>query len=107
MKQIEGVKLIKHNASNIDILLTKKELMHYPYKLEILLRPPVFMQFAFICLYGNEHIIIISKTKEALKKCINLNKFNEHPRLISMKINNKKYYTGFFEDNENRINNNE
>lgn len=81
--EIEGIKLIQHNANGINDLDDPS----YPYKLEAHFRPPEFMIFAFVSLYGGSEIIVVrGKTKEALEQFIKLNDLRNHPRLTSLTI---------------------
>jgi hypothetical protein len=58
-----------------------------PFKLEASLRPPEFMAFAFIGLYGgSEDIVVRSETKEALEKFLGANELRRHPRLRRLTI---------------------
>ena len=80
---IPGLKLIRHNSSNVDV----PDDPSFPFKLEVLLRPPEFMTLAFVGLYGgSEEVVVRSMTKEALDTFIVLNKLRKHPRLISLTV---------------------
>ena len=59
----------------------------YPYKLTANLRPPEFMQVAFICLHGgSEELVMRGKTPEALNRFIAQNDLRQHPRLHVMLV---------------------
>lgn len=80
---IPGIKLIRHNAGNVN----NPDDPTMPWKLEAHLRPPEFMIFAFIGLYGgSEEIIVRAETREALEKFIEANDFRTHPRLRRLTI---------------------
>lgn len=82
-KVIDGVKLIKHNASGIN----NPDDTSYPYKLEMSLSPPLFMDIAFIGIHGaSEEILVRGKTEEALTELIDLNNFRTHPRLRQLTL---------------------
>ena len=77
---IEGLKLIKHNASGVN----EPDDPSYPFKLMVSLRPPEFMTMAFICMYGGtEEIIVRGMTREALQEFSDRNHLQHHVRLIS------------------------
>jgi len=79
---IEGIKLIRHNARGVDL----PDDPTYPHRLDAILRPPEFMQIAFLLLYGNEEICVRGMTREALEKFVTVNNLRNHPRLISLTI---------------------
>lgn len=82
-KIIKGIKLIKHNASNVNL----EDDPSFPWRLDVSLRPPEFMPFAFISLYeGNEELCVRGKTEEALKEFATMNDLWNHPRKTSLKI---------------------
>lgn len=69
-KEIPGLKLIRHNANGVNI----PDDPSFPFKLEVLCRPPEFMAMAFIAMHGNnEELVVRSKTRAALDKFIELN----------------------------------
>lgn len=79
---IEGVKLIYQTG-----VCDNPDDPSYPWKLEANFRPPEFMNFAFVCLYGgSEEIIVRGKTKEALEQFAKLNNLYNHPRLRALNI---------------------
>jgi len=83
MNDIEGIKLIRHNADNVD----KPDDTSYPWRLDVNLSPPEFMLMAFICLYGgSEEICVRGMTREALEKFVEMNDLRGHPRLRSLEI---------------------
>jgi hypothetical protein len=72
---IPGLKLIKHNASNVNL----PDDPSYPYKLEANFRPPEFMQVAFVFMHGgSEEIIVRGMTVEALNRFIDENNLRHH-----------------------------
>lgn len=80
---IPGIKLIRHTGSIRDC----PDDPSIPFKLEVNLRPPEFMEMAFIGLYGgSEEIIVRGETKEALDKFIEINRLREHCRLRYLTI---------------------
>lgn len=82
-KLIKGIKLIKHNAGNVNL----PDDSSYKYKLEASFQPPEFMVIAFIGLYGgNEEIIVRGKSRKVLDKFINANNLLNHPRLRALTI---------------------
>ena len=75
---IEGLKLIKHNANNID----EPDDPSYPFKLEMVFRAPGFLQFTFVAMHGgSEDVVVRGMTKEAVDELIEKNSFRSHPRL--------------------------
>jgi hypothetical protein len=83
MKEIKGIKLIRHNAIGIN----ESDDPSYPFRLDATFRAPEFMSMAFICLHGGLEIIQVQgKTKACLKKFADLNGLMTHPRLYSLKI---------------------
>jgi hypothetical protein len=82
-KIIEGLKLIRHNASQVDL----PDDPTFPFKLEASFRPPEFMVIAFIGLFGgSEEIIVRGMTKEALDQFIEANNLRTHARLSRLTI---------------------
>lgn len=80
---IEGIKLIRHNAGGVNL----PDDPSYPWRLDVNLRPPEFMDFAFILLHGgSEEIVVRGMTKEALEEFVELNGLSDHPRLRSLEI---------------------
>lgn len=58
-----------------------------PWKLYVNLRPPEFMQMAFICMTGgSEEVVCRGKSKEALEEFVKAADLNNHPRLRRMTI---------------------
>lgn len=81
--EIPGLKLIKHNANRIDL----PDDPSYPYKLELLCRPPESMAIAFIGLFGGrEELVVRAMTKEALETFIVQNEYRTHPRLSRLTV---------------------
>jgi len=75
---IPGLKLIKHNASNVDL----PDDPSFPFKLEASFDPPQFLRMAFIGLYGgSEEIVVRGMTKEVLDELLDENHLRTHPRL--------------------------
>lgn len=82
-KIIPGIKLIRHNAGNVDI----PDDLSFPFKLQLSFSPPQFMIVAFVCLHGgSEEIVVRGMTKEALDEFITMNNFRRHPRLRNLTI---------------------
>lgn len=82
-KVIPGIKLIRHNAGGVN----EQEDPTLPYKLEANLRPPEFMEMAFVGLYGgSEEIVVQGQTHEALEKFSQMNELQTHSRLRNLKI---------------------
>ena len=80
---IPGLTLIKHNACGLDL----PDNPSFPYKLEISLRPPEFLEVTFILLYGStEEVVIRGMTKEALDQFIEANDIRNHIRLRHLTI---------------------
>jgi len=80
---IPGIKLIRHNASNVNL----PDDPTFPFKLEANFRPPEFMIVAFIGLYGgSEEIVVRGMTKDALDKFVEANGLRTHPRLRRLTI---------------------
>ena len=78
---IDGLKLISHTGGkNIPDDPT------YPYRLDVSLRPPELMFFAFVALYGNEDVVVRGLTLEAIEKFVSVNMLDTHPRLIRLVI---------------------
>jgi len=58
-----------------------------PFKLEANFSPPLFMDLAFVFLYGgSEEIVVRGETLEALNKLIEVNNLRTHPRLRRITI---------------------
>ena len=75
------LKVILHNAGNVN----EADDPTFPFKLEVSLRAPSFMNIAFIGLYGaTEELIVRGMTKEALDELIDEQRFRKHPRLIRL-----------------------
>ncbi len=88
MEKIEGIKIIQHNASGINTIDDPS----YPFRLDVTLYPPEFLQFAFIgMLGGREELIVRSLTREALEKFVQLNNLNTHHRLRTLTISEESY----------------
>ena len=88
---IEGIKLIRHNASNLDL----PDDPSYPWKLYANLRPPDFMTIAFIGMYGgSEEICVRGKTKKVLEEYAETIGLNNHPRLRKLEITQPEKDTG-------------
>ncbi|HSX14601.1 MAG TPA: hypothetical protein VLE72_01665 [Candidatus Saccharimonadales bacterium] len=80
---IPGVRLIRHNASQID----EPDDPDYPFKLTASFTPPEFMQFTFVLLYGgSEEVAVIAKSREAMDAFIEESDFGNHPRLRELTI---------------------
>jgi len=83
-QQPDGVKIISHNAAGINL----PDDPDYPWRAEIVYRPPEFMRVAFIAIHGaTERLVIRGMTKKAIddlveKHCLGAN----HPRFIRMDI---------------------
>lgn len=84
-KIIDGLKLIKHNMGHIN---NPDDPSFGPWRLDIDLRPPEFMQVAAMLIYGNEEVVVRGKTQEALEKLIETNHFTTHPRLVRLTVRN-------------------
>ena len=66
---MKGVEVVYHNATGIDKRV--EDLSEWPFILKVSLRPPEFMTFAFIGLYGgSEEIIALGKTQDDLESFI-------------------------------------
>lgn len=77
-KTIPGLKLIRHNADNVDL----PDDPSFPFKLEAEFRPPEFMQVAFVMQYGgSEEIIVRAMSMKALNAFIKANDIRKHCRL--------------------------
>lgn len=82
-KVIPGLKLIKHNASRVDL----PDDPSFPFRLDLSLRPPEFMSMAFLGLIGStEELVVRGMTQEALGELIERNHFRTHPRLRHMTV---------------------
>lgn len=83
MSEIPGLKLIKHNASNVD----EPDDESLPFRLEASLRPPEFMTMAFIGLVGgSEEVVARATTMEAIEAFISEHRLRTHARLNSLTI---------------------
>lgn len=81
----EDLKLIKLNSHRINEPDTVWATSH-PYKISADLRPPEFLQVAFICLYGgSEELIVRGKNRFVAK-----NNLRQHARLRRMLITGPK-----------------
>jgi hypothetical protein len=80
--EIEGVKLIRQTG-----VVNEPDDPSYPYRLDVNLRPPEFMEFAFVMLHGGSEVICVrGMTREALEQFVELNQLRTHPRLRSLEI---------------------
>lgn len=80
---IEGLKVIRFNSARIN----EPDDPSYPYKLVINLRPPDFMQVAFIMLYGgSEELLVRALTRKAIDDFVAQHDFHHHPRLRHMTL---------------------
>jgi len=80
---IAGLKLIRHNAGRVN----NPDDESYPFKLEATFRPPEFMEFAFIGLYGGrEEIVVRGMTKQALDEFAERNGLKTHSRLRTLTV---------------------
>lgn len=80
---IDGIKLIRHNASGINL----PDDLSFPWRLDANLRPLEFMAVAFIGLYGgSETVCVRGQTREALEEFVEANNLRTHPRLRSLEI---------------------
>ena len=80
--EIAGLKLI-HKTGAVDI----EDDPSYPYKIEVECRPPEFMSFTFVSLYGgSERVVVRGLTLEAVQEFDKVNNFRRHPRLRSLTI---------------------
>jgi hypothetical protein len=62
-----------------------------PFKLEVILRPPEFMNVMFIMLHGGSEIVVArGKTKEALEAFMEKEKLKTHPRFVRYEITEPK-----------------
>lgn len=81
--EIPGLKLIRHNAAGVNVADDPT----YPWRLDATFRPPEFMFFTFVSLYGGSEIICVrGQTREALEQFVELNNLRIHPRLRSLEI---------------------
>jgi hypothetical protein len=85
-EEIEGIKLIEHNASGIALPDDES----YPWRLDMIFSPPEFMQMAFIGLFGNEVVRVRGMTEKMLKEYVMERGFLTHPRLIKLEITQPK-----------------
>ena len=81
----EDIKVIYANAQRYKV----PDDPSFPWKLHVVLRPPEFMQVAFMMMCGGtEEIIVRGKTKESLEEFLNTHHLNaNHPRFIRMTLN--------------------
>lgn len=58
-----------------------------PFKLEMNLSPPEFMEVAFVSLYGGSELVTVrSMTLESLQRFVEVNGHRTHPRLRTLVI---------------------
>jgi hypothetical protein len=82
-KIIKGIKLIRHNAGGVN----EPDDPSYPYRLEANLRPPDFMNVAFVLMHGgSEEVVVRGQTREALEEFAEENNLRTHPRLRRLTI---------------------
>jgi len=80
---IQGIKIIRHNAARVNNLDDPS----LPYKVDIQLKAPSFMEIAFIAVHGGtEDICVRAETEEQVERFLEKYGFRTHPRLISLKI---------------------
>lgn len=78
-----GIKLIRHNANQVD----EPDDPSMPYRYEGDFTPPEFMQVTFVLLYGgSEEIIIRATSLRKLNKYLDEAGLKRHPRLRSFTI---------------------
>ncbi len=82
---IAGIKLIRHNMAGVNL----PDEPEFPFKLTLILQVPQFMEVAAAFLYGNETVVVIGKTREALEEFAARNDFLNHPRFIKLEILDK------------------
>ncbi len=82
-KKIPGLKLIRHNASGVDL----PDDPSFPFKLEANFSSPKFMEFAFVSICGgSEEIVVRGMTKESLDEFVEMNHLSTHARLRGLTI---------------------
>lgn len=80
------LKLVSHNAARYHNAEADKD-PAYPFRLEVVLRAPSFMEMAFVFTVGaTEELVVRSKTMEGLEPFIVDQNFRKHPRLIRMVV---------------------
>ena len=83
-KWIPGFVLIYHNHLVSDEGPVKAT---HPWRLYVNLRPPEFMEIAFICLYGgSEEVVGRGVTRKVLEKFLDEHDIRTHPRLRYYRI---------------------
>lgn len=81
MAAIPGIKLIYHTGE-----LDNPDDSSLPWRLDANFRPPEFMEFTFIALYGGEERLVVrSDTKEHLEDFVQAH-LRSHPRLKNLTI---------------------
>lgn len=82
-KVIEGIKLISYRSAGVN----NPDDLSLPFRLEINLRPPSFMEFAFVSLFGGSDIVVVrGETLEALQQFVTINNHRTHPHLRHLTI---------------------
>lgn len=85
MSTIEGIRLVYKTGSP-----KQSPDPAYPFELYLNLRPPEFMDVAFVMMYGgSEEVLVEGKTREALEEFARRNDFEHHPRFRRMEIGEK------------------
>lgn len=80
---LDGLKLIRHNAVRFEIADDPS----LPFRIEINLSPPEFMQVAFVMACGgSEEIILRAKDRSAVELFLERNNVRTHPRLRWVKV---------------------
>lgn len=75
---IDGLKLIYLTGRRFN----EADDPSYPYKLEVNLRPPEFMQVTFVLLHGgSEEMVVRGMTRAAIDAFVDRNDLRRHPRL--------------------------
>jgi hypothetical protein len=58
-----------------------------PYRLDVNLRPPEFMDMTFVMIYGgSEEVVVRGASRRALGSFIRANHLSRHPRLRQLTI---------------------
>lgn len=77
------IKLIRLNSGQVN----EPDDPSYPFRLDAIFRPPEFMRFAFVGLFGGtEELIVRGKTREVLEELVEKEGYGRHPRLIRLEI---------------------
>lgn len=79
---VPGTKVIYHPPNGISL----SDDPSYPFKLYARLSPPELMSVAFLLLYGDEEVVVLGRTREALDQFVKKFGLRTNPRLRELSL---------------------